>query len=282
MKNISPALQAHLAGELTTLATIIKITRTDGVVKAFTTHDRDLVIGGVTYLADGAMTPSAIDGNTTLASGQMDIAGVLDTAAIADGDIKNGLYDHAVLEVGLVNWADLSQGVLKQRRGWLGEITLQGGRYQAELRGLHDLLQRDIGTTYTAECRHDLGDSSCTYNIAAATVSSSVTLASDAVQFIDTARSEASGSFNYGKLVWTSGANTGLAMEVKNWDLPTQTMTLWLPMPNVIAAGDGYTVYPGCDKRFSTCKTKFNNASNFGGFPHLPGLDKILTYPDSV
>ena len=68
-------------------------------------------------------------------------------------------------------------------------------------------------------------------------------------------------------------------MEVKNWDLPSTTFTLWLPMPNAIQTGDAYSVYPGCDKRFATCQTKFSNAVNFGGFPYVPGVGNILQYP---
>lgn len=29
-------------------------------------------------------------------------------------------------------------------------------------------------------------------------------------------------------------------------------------------------VYPGCDKTLSTCRSKFNNERNFGGFPFIP------------
>lgn len=37
-----------------------------------------------------------------------------------------------------------------------------------------------------------------------------------------------------------------------------------------LAAGDWVMVYPGCDRVTATCETKFNNLSNYGGFPHLP------------
>ena len=33
---------------------------------------------------------------------------------------------------------------------------------------------------------------------------------------------------------------------------------------------DWIVVYPGCDRTSSTCQGKFNNLSNYGGFPHLP------------
>jgi len=31
------------------------------------------------------------------------------------------------------------------------------------------------------------------------------------------------------------------------------------------------TAYPGCDRRWGTCQTKFNNLPNYGGVPDMPG-----------
>lgn len=39
------------------------------------------------------------------------------------------------------------------------------------------------------------------------------------------------------------------------------------PFPN---AGSDVTLYPGCDGRWDTCQTKFDNGLNFGGHPHIP------------
>jgi hypothetical protein len=47
MKTISPELTAHLAGEVTTLATCWQIARCDRVVLGSTDHIRDLEIDGV-------------------------------------------------------------------------------------------------------------------------------------------------------------------------------------------------------------------------------------------
>jgi len=279
MKPISSAFQSHLDGELTTLAYLVKITRADGVVKGFTTFDRALTISGVTYNADGAFTPSALQSTSGLATDNLEITGILDSADIVDADIEAGLYDNARIDFYVCNWADLTQGTLQLRRGWLGEVMLSCGSYVAELRGLHDLLQRPVGSTYTPECRYNLGDSNCTVNIAALTVTGTATSVTDNATFADASRSDATGQFNYGNLTWTSGANSGLGMEVKNWDLPSQTFTLWLPMPHAIQIGDAYSVYPGCDKRFTTCQSKFSNAVNFGGFPYVPGVGNILQYP---
>lgn len=280
MKNLSPALQAHLALACSTVAYLIKITRTDNGVRAFTNHDLDIVFGGVTYKADGACNPSALVSDDKLATDNLAVTGILNSADVTEADLDAGRYDHARIDVYLCNWADLAQGVVQLRRGWLGEVTWRGTNYTAELRGLHDLLQREWGDYYTAECRHDLGDARCTVALGPLTVSGSVTAALDIANFTDAARGEAEGWFNYGKLHWSSGANSGLTVEVKQWDATARQFTLWLPMPQPIAVNDAYTVIAGCDKRYATCKNKFSNLVNFGGFPHLPGVDKILQYPD--
>jgi uncharacterized phage protein (TIGR02218 family) len=47
-------------------------------------------------------------------------------------------------------------------------------------------------------------------------------------------------------------------------------------MSEPIAPGDAFAVTPGCDKQFATCKTKYANAANFRGCPHMPGNDAAL------
>lgn len=37
-----------------------------------------------------------------------------------------------------------------------------------------------------------------------------------------------------------------------------------------LSADQWVSVYPGCDRTSGTCVEKFNNLSNYGGFPHLP------------
>ena len=56
-------------------------------------------------------------------------------------------------------------------------------------------------------------------------------------------------------------------------------MELWQAMAEPIVVGDAFTISAGCDKRFSTCRDRFDNAVNFRGFPHMPGNDFALSYP---
>ena len=51
---------------------------------------------------------------------------------------------------------------------------------------------------------------------------------------------------------------------------------LWLYGPAVgLQVGQPIEVYAGCDKRITTCDTKFNNLPNFGGCPYMPAKDIV-------
>ena len=47
-------------------------------------------------------------------------------------------------------------------------------------------------------------------------------------------------------------------------------LALTYPMSALPAAGDAFTVYPGCDHTSATCRAKFNTLTNFRGFPFVP------------
>src|SRR3954470_23711206 len=58
MRPIPSALQTKLDSGVTTLARCWKLSRRDGVVMGFTDHDRDLVVGGVTFRAGTGFSSS--------------------------------------------------------------------------------------------------------------------------------------------------------------------------------------------------------------------------------
>jgi uncharacterized phage protein (TIGR02218 family) len=95
-----------------------------------------------------------------------------------------------------------------------------------------------------------------------------------AYAFHDSNRTEANNYFSYGLVSFTSGANAGFSMEVR--DYSSQRFGLFLPMPNAVEVGDQYSAIAGCDKLFDTCVGRFRNAINFRGEPHVPGTDKLM------
>lgn len=279
MKDISAALAAHLAQEVTTLATCWKLTRRDGAVLGFTDHDQDVVFDGVTYQAESGFTPSAVQNSGDLRVDNLDLEGVLRAGSLREEDIRAGLYDFAAIDVFMVNYRDTAQGALPLRRGWLGEVALAQGAFVAEMRGLTQRLSQSAGELYSATCRATLGDGRCTVNLAAHTVSGTVTAVTAFPGFSDSARSEATGLFSSGRVTFAGGANAGLSMEVKDYALDSGAggvFTLVLPLPYPLQAGDAYSAVKGCDKTPATCAGRFANMVNFRGEPLVPGLDRML------
>ncbi len=95
------------------------------------------------------------------------------------------------------------------------------------------------------------------------------------------AYSEGDPYFAGGLVEWKSGLNVNRAMEIKSYSPATGDLQLFLGMPLPIAVGDRFYWQPGCDKTRETCRYRFNNMANFRGEPDLPGLDRMLKYPDS-
>lgn len=96
------------------------------------------------------------------------------------------------------------------------------------------------------------------------------------------------GSMNNGVVLFTTGRNAGVAMEIREWtagsggDKPTPAIIeLYLPMPFNIEVGDEIRMYRGCFKRvLSDCRDVFDNVVNFRGFPGIPGSDFLAQYPN--
>lgn len=362
-KTVPPLLQAHLQGEVTTLATIWQITRTDGVIRRLTDHDQDLVVDGETYIATYGYTRTAISNSEGLQPDDLDLQLLIDNSLISEVDVKTGAYNGAELRISAVNWAAPEQGTMALKRGYFGEVFYSDqGRASVEFRSLLARLQQTVLEKTSPLCRAELGDARCTVpivpalrqNVTAYTVGQFIrvptapgligqsqfenriyecvtagtsaaaeptydtivgnTTTDGTAQFIcreawtrhasvltvtdrrtftvnlDEPRA-VDGWFNLGSLTWESGANAGRIQEIKDWQLSTGTITLFLEAPFDIQPGDVLLMKPGCDKRRATCRNKWvidgsanfatGNVINMRAEPDLPGRDAVLTYPDA-
>ena len=167
MKSIPAAITTHIAGDLTTLATCWVLTRTDGVAYYFTDHDADISItdtsNGVdgTYESSTGYTASSISSNLDLAVDNLDINGLMASSSINEADIVAGLYDNAEVKIFMVNWQSPDDGIVKLRRGWLGELELRDQIYVAEMRGMAQAMQQPNGRTFGPDCDAQIGDDRC-------------------------------------------------------------------------------------------------------------------------
>lgn len=276
MKSLSPALQAHLSSGVTTLCWCWKIVRRDGLVLGFTDHDAPLAFDGISYEAASGFSASEIQSGLGLAVDNLSASGALSSQSLNETDLAAGLFDNASIEIWRVNWADPSQRVL-MRSGSLGEVKRGKTAFEAEVRGLAHALNQPVGRVFGHGCDADLGDARCT--VAVTPAAGTVITAADSRRFTASGLAAfAADWFSGGKLAFTSGANADRAMEVRTHALVADVaaFSLWQAMSEPVAPGDTFTVTPGCDKAFSTCKTKFANAANFRGCPYMIGNDAAL------
>jgi len=283
MKTFSPALAAHLAGGATTLSTCWRVTRSDGVVLGFTDHDRTIVFDSVSHEPETGLDQSAAVAHAGLQVGGLDVTGAFSSERISESDLEAGLYDNARVEAWLVNWAAPDERHL-MRIGSIGEVRRAGQKFTAEIRSPSHALDQERGRIFRATCDADLGDARCTVDLESAEWMASATVAeTDGFGRISAAvpGERPSGFFDQGVMTFTSGANAGRRSEVLRHtrDEDGDHIELWQRMAEAIEPGDAFTVSAGCDKRFETCRDRFDNIENFRGFPHMPGNDFALSYP---
>lgn len=278
-RTIGAALLAHMQSGATTLAWGLKVTRVDGTVLGWTSHDRPAVIGAVTYSADLGLDVASLVSSAGFAVDNTEINILADDAVITRADIMAGVWDGAAFELFQYNWADLAQGRDVRKVGNFGNVRPVRGAYVAELRGLRQRLQASIGGITQATCRYRLGDARCTKALGAFTFAGTLTHVTSQQVVRDSGRAQAAGYFTAGVITFTSGANDGLQFKVKA-HAADGTFTLDLPAVAALAVGNTYSVVAGCTKRLAEdCRDKFNNVPNFGGEPHLPGIDQVTAPP---
>jgi len=268
-----------MGGSVLTLAVVAKVTRQDGVILGFSSHDADLTLEGVVYEAGAAMDGSAI--RTDLAGGisNMEIIGLLNSERIEEADLLAGLYEHAAVELAVVNWSDLSQGRLVLLTGNIGEVSFSDGRFVVELRGLMQRLNQQVGAVTSPACRvKQLGDAECKVSLAGYQFSRSVYSVTSATVLTFDSDTSASDTYTYGRVIFTSGLNDGFEREVKRHILTTGRAQIELQeaAPYVVSPGDVATLEVGCDRRLETCRDVFFNVQNMRAEPFVPGLDQLL------
>lgn len=278
-RTMSAGLEAHYQSETTTIATCWKATLRNGTVYGFTDHTENITYGGVLYQADAGYTPTSIATTENLSVDNLEVVGMLSDESIADADIEAGLWDYAEIEIFEVNYKDLTQGALGKRKGWLGEVRTGRTVFTAELRGMAQKLQQNVGELYQPSCRATLGDARCGKDLTSFTFTGTVQTVTGNRLIFDSSLVQVNDYFTYGLITFTGGLNVGLSMEVKTYT--TGEILLQLQMPYSVQVGDSFSIVAGCAKRIiEDCKTKFNNVINFRGEPYFPGTDALYKGPD--
>lgn len=287
MKTLPTALAAHLAGDTTTLAHALRITRADGQVIAISSAARDVAIGGVTYTGDQGLSVSNVNSTAGLSVDSLELTTLDDGELFETADVLAGRWQNAEFVLFRFNWASPADGVEYLLAGIVGNVTQQAGTIRAELRGLQQYLQQPLGSVTSKTCRARLadqpspnGNNLCGLDPAAWTDALTIMSITDARRIFTVTTARAADWFSEGLATFTSGPNAGLKAKIKTHGAGG-VLELLTPMQQDLAVGDTLTALAGCRKRRADCRDKFANVINFQGEPDMPGVDALTAAPDA-
>lgn len=277
-------------------------------VLRYTTADHDVAYGGNTYTASGPL----FDRVSSESTGHWKIGFDVDTwrvhvmpiavhpitgaafPARINGQpwlaaVRSGALDGAEVDIDRAYWAAWptydganpaaamapDQVLADVFAGRVAAVDITRGSAVISINSHLELLNIAMPRNlYQSGCRHTLFDAGCALTAGSFAASGTVSVVTNNGQFT-TGLSQAADYFSLGRLVWTSGANTGFARMVRKHDTGG-SIKLIAPMPFTVAPSDAFTIYPGCDKQLTTCTSKFTNTANFGGFPYIPAPETAI------
>lgn len=288
MKTIPAALATHYTGSSTSVAHFLRITRTDGQIFGFTSHDRDITISAQLYKSGPGLDITSVVTTAGFEVDNLELTTLDDGTTFSRADVLGGVWKNAKFLISKGNWASPSDGLEAVLAGTVGEATLKDASLVFELRGLQQYLQQPVGDVSSKTCRAHFADfpnvnnnNRCRLVAATYTSTASVTSVTSNQVFTASSLTQAADYFGEGVLTWTTGPNAGLRQKVRTHGAGG-VITLSLPMLLTVAIGHSFSIIAGCRKRLmEDCKTKFSNVVNFQGEPHRPTTDDLTKTPDT-
>lgn len=238
----------------------------------FTSSDRDILFGGKTYLTS-PMKRNRIESTQDIGKGTLKVetsvrnpfvqqyiaASPTEVVEISVSRIHASDADPAVIFVGRVinvEFADSAAIVVCQ--------SVQSSLRRPGLRRM-----------YQTTCPHVLYGPHCnvlrlSFSVVAVLSAVSVSgLDLTSASFIININPTYDGSWFVGGYVEVNQGGVVSTRFVTGHNNASGALTLNLPLPSV-STGDTVTAYPGCDHGNTTCRAKFSNIDNYGGFPFIP------------
>lgn len=270
---------------VTCLTRLLEIVLSTGTRIFMTDFDIDLVAPAFdateqTWSSKGGFTCSAIQSNVGTNSSNVTVEVALNVGTITKAMIEGGLLDDASVIIQIVDWQAPDNGAIEV---FHGRVKTQDYADQLSVKfDVEPLFSRDVMLTvehFTSNCRADLYDARCKIDKDLTANKSTFTVAADAsnLQSFTTGLTQANGYFDFGLVVFSTGNNAGVAVEVGSYLNASGAIKLKLITPYPILAGDTGIIYRGCDKIITTCRDKWANVVNFRGEPFLPAPNATIS-----
>lgn len=169
-------------------------------------------------------------------------------------------------------------GRLEVFRGKIGDISYTRNEISVQVRNQWGSAEQEWPRfTYKDTCTLRFGGTACGVDTSSFTVpfsTSNITSGNTLQVTMVTStlvQSYANGAFDYGRVTFTDGPNSGEVRTVRAHSGDVIDMSHGLPFS---AVSGGFTVFPGCRKRLiQDCTSLYDNQANFLGWPWIPIME---------
>lgn len=240
-----------------------------------------IVSDGVTYNLTSAEDPQTYGVDTYSA------------AAISRGDAQNNgklskanmevqlALDHALSQALLTKWSETvttltlfskrTSGTETLWKGRLVNIVPETNSVRMTFESIFTSMRRaGLRARFQKSCRHALYNRGCTLSPASFAVAATLSSITDRVIVCPEAAGYADGYFDGGMVASTTGVYSYVQEHVGTSLTLSRVSAALVDDLATYGAGVGITLYPGCDHSYPTCRDKFSNDDNYGGFDYIP------------
>jgi len=302
MLTIPASLEEVLTDSAHRLATLWRIIRDDQQRFHFTDHDQDLTFKYATYRPVGSFRPSAIRRQSGLKDQNRELRGAIRSDGVTAGDLHGGLFRGARVTEYIVDWRYPWEGYFVRNEYIITKVEFDSEQWIADLGGPATVLHQSRGDVVDRHCRYaDFGNAFCGIDLDGNHPTSGEPYTSGPVEvyevvnpnlisIVGSIENWADGDGTGGWIEWISGLNAGLRQRVgRHWvnthpAISGSVLELYDVAPftvkqdKVDLQGDLFFAAMGCSRRWSRCGY-FGNQLNFGGFPYIPGTDRVIESP---
>ena len=277
MKSINEELKDILSSDTINIVRCWKIELSNGNILGFSTNDGEFNYDGIKFNPLSADNIKTIDVSLDIKADEFKISNLISSELIRVDDILNGLYDNAKVEIFLIDISRLDLGKVSLLNGIISSIECDDNIFTANIKGLKNELNKTIGEIYSPLCRARFCDSKCGLTMANYEFNGTIDFVEDNYNFAtnnEEIRSKNVGYFDNGIIEFMDGDNIGKKTEINQFS--GGKFLILSELSYDLKVGDKFKVLAGCNKNFKSCCEKFNNAINFRGEPHLPGIELLL------
>ncbi|MDR3079109.1 MAG: DUF2163 domain-containing protein [Rickettsiales bacterium] len=279
MKIIGSDLAKSLGEPTSDLVKCFKITLKTGESLGFTESPEDLEVDGLTYKSCCGFGEESQSSFSDMTGSDARVVAILDGVAMDPGEIVSGRFDGASIDIFLVHRKHLEYGKVTIIGGFIDSLGLAGGKVYFNVVGVLSVLEKTLGNIYSPLCRARFCDPKCSLGAQSYSFSGTIAALASETEFRTDSGPVATKPddyFRYGLVKFLDGPSARVSIEVRQ--SRGGSIVTSVSLPRGLEVGNQFSIIAGCDKKFSSCIEKFQNAINFRGEPNLPRTTKVYKF----